>query len=150
MSYSSVERVIELPMDTLMEIFSHLKSRYSTFRLLNRGCNRSKITWDGWDSLVAQGYSVRITNYKISWYKNGYLHRVDGLPAVEHADGSKEWHKNGILYRGGDLPAMEMVSGAKYWCKDGHLHRSGGLPAFVAAEGTKEWWIDGSRYYPDQ
>jgi len=34
-----------------------------------------------------------------AWYKNGKLHRDNGLPALEQANGAKAWCINGVLYR---------------------------------------------------
>jgi len=48
------------------------------------------------------------------------LHRLDGRPAVEYAEGIKAW------------------------CVDGQRHRLDG-PAFEGADGSKVWYVDGKR-----
>jgi hypothetical protein len=45
----------------------------------------------------------------------GEVHRLDGLPAIEWIDGSKEWYKNGKLHRLDGLPALEYADGTKFW-----------------------------------
>ena len=47
------------------------------------------------------------------------LHRDNGLPAVEYADGYKEWRVNGKLHREGGLPAVEYADGYKAWYVNG-------------------------------
>ena len=61
-----------------------------------------------------------------SWYKNGMLHRDNGL-AVEWRNGIKHWCKNGKLHRD-DGPAIETVIAGDHncWYKNGKLHRDNG------------------------
>jgi len=77
--------------------------------------------------------------------EEGLLHRDDGLPAVEGANGIRLWWSNGDLHREGGLPAIEGVNGLKEWYENGQHHRDGGLPAVVRADGHKEWWVNGKR-----
>jgi len=46
------------------------------------------------------------------------LHRLDGRPAVEYADGSKAWYVGGRHHRL-DGPAVEDANGYKAWYFDG-------------------------------
>jgi len=71
------------------------------------------------------------------------LHRLDGRPAVEYADGSKEWYVNGQLHRL-DGPACEAANGYKLWCVGGRIHRLDG-PAVEYSNGRKYWYVDGKR-----
>ena len=98
---------ILLPTDVLVEIFSWIKAKYFLFRCLSRDTLEAKIPYDGWDSLVEQGYSAEIRGPKIRWYLLGKLHSIWDLPAVEWPDGTKEWWTNGELHREGDLPSIE-------------------------------------------
>ena len=50
------------------------------------------------DFKIIFGYSIKITNYLIEWYRNGKLHRDDG-PAFEYANGTKEWWQNDERYK---------------------------------------------------
>lgn len=160
--------LVELPLDVLTEIFSHLKRRYSDFRSLCTSTNKAKLLWDGWDALIDQGISVKINSHKIVWFKNGVKHRDNDLPsvvwtsgekewfvyglchrdpekdlpAVEYPDGSRTWFVNGLLHREGDLPAIEWRI-KKVWCILGKLHRDNDLPAIERADGTKEWYQNG-------
>jgi hypothetical protein len=87
-------------------------------------------------------------------YRNekGKLHRADGLPAVERANGDKEWYVNGKYHRDGGLPAIEYINGDKYWWVNGKRHREtplggsegvGGLPAVEYSSGDKYWYVNG-------
>lgn len=49
--------------------------------------------------------TVEITDERITWRKNGVIHRDDG-PAVLHLNGLVCWYKDGILHRE-DGPALE-------------------------------------------
>ena len=73
------------------------------------------------------------------WCVDGKRHRRGG-PAVEHADGTKFWYVNGLRHRT-DGPAVEYADGTKFWCVDGKRHRLDG-PAIEWADGTKYWYID--------
>ena len=161
------------PTDLLIDIFSYLKSKYAIFRQLTRATSRVKISWDGWDSLIEQGYYVVIDrnhtewflNGKLNsfldlpaseyltggtkfWFKNGLRHRDNDLPAYEHYDGTKMWHRNGLRHRDNDLPATVWWDGTKHWFKNGKQHRDNDLPAEENADGTKAWYRDGVRYLP--
>jgi len=46
------------------------------------------------------------------------IHRLDGRPAFEGVDGSKEWYVDGHRHRL-DGPAVEYANGNKYWYVDG-------------------------------
>ena len=41
-------------------------------------------------------------------YKHCLRHRIDGGPAVEYADGSREWWERDLRHRDGGLPAVEI------------------------------------------
>jgi len=69
------------------------------------------------------------------------IHRLDGRPAVQYADGSKMWYVDGQLHRL-DGPAFEAANGCKYWYVDGQCHRLDG-PAVQYADGRKYWYVDG-------
>lgn len=91
---------MSLPDDMVIEIFSRLKFKYTYLRCLNKKYNGIKLSWDGWDALIEQGVSVRITKYSITWTKYGMLrHRNGDLPAYTNIYGRKEWWKNGTLFR---------------------------------------------------
>lgn len=80
------------------------------------------------------------TDNKISYYKNGNLHRDDG-PAIEYSDGGKFWYKEGNLHREGG-PAREYSNGNKEWWIEGNLHREDG-PAVEYSNGQKGWYTKG-------
>ena len=139
------------PTELLAEIFSHIKSDYSTFRRLNKVCSTVKTPYDGWDALIDQGYKVKISESTIRWYLHGKHHRGKDLPAVEWCDGNKEWWRNNERHRDGNLPAF--VGGGVYpyrsWFRHGKRHRDpgpeGDLPAVVWSDGWKEYYKDGIR-----
>ena len=83
------------------------------------------------------------------WYKEGKLHRVGNLPAIECASGYRAWYKDGLRHRDGDLPAIEDADGTGEWYKNGLRHRDGDLPAIVDASGTRYWYKEGRGYYPE-
>ena len=84
-----------------------------------------------------------IINNKMTWYKNGIIHRGGDQPSIID-QGSRYWYKNGVLHRDFDLPAMIIYpSGNKRWYKNGLLHRDGGNPAVINYNGYQEWWIEG-------
>ena len=134
---------ITFPTDVLAEIFSNLKSSYSVFRCVSKSTYGAKMSWDGWDSLIARGYSVEITGREIRWYLDGKKNDFLGLPAIECLNGKKEWYRNGELHRDGDLPSIEYPCGTKHWYKNGRLHREGDLPAMEWSHGTKKWYKNG-------
>ena len=162
----------EFPTDILIVIFSYLKQKYSDFRVLNKSCREAFISWDGWDSLIAQGVRVRISSTRIEWHKTRdgtviddkmlfYLHMKrdfpksspltmtyhrdpkSDLPAIEYINGTKNWYKNGELHRENGLPAIQNPDGQNYWFFNGKLHRSGDLPAIEKPSGTQEWYLHG-------
>ena len=138
---------IAFPTDILIEIFKNLKSKYSLFRCLSNSTRIVKMSWDGWDAVISQGYSVKITKYEIRWELNGNLHSFLDLPARELSHRTKKcWYRNGELHRDGDLPAIEWSHGSKHWYRDGKLHRDGDLPASEWSSGAKNWYRDGKPY----
>ena len=76
------------------------------------------------------------------WFVDGKHHRDGGLPAIEYADGGKSWWVNDKLHRDGGLPAVEYADGSKAWYVDGKRHRDNGLPAIEHADGSKQWWVN--------
>ena len=149
---------IDLPLDMIAEIFSHLKSQYSLFRSLNKQTRDCSISWDGWDALIDQGYWVEIDNWQIEWHRaarfsgekeesSSTLHRGGDLPAIESIDGDKKWYKNGKKHREGGLPAAITMIEGKWWRKEwfvnNQLHREGDKPALKFQSGYKEWWVNG-------
>lgn len=87
------------------------------------------------------GPAVEYADGTKSWYVNGLFHRTDGGPAIEYEDGTKSWYVNGKRHRL-DGPAIEWSDGTKSWYVDGKLHRTDG-PAVEWPDGTKYWYIDG-------
>lgn len=100
-----------------------------------------------------------------SWFRNGWLHRDDDLPAIERADGERVWvdvargcyrirSKNGTVARlknhiwnsDGDLPALELANGTREWREKGRFHRTCDLPAIEFADGGRQWYIHGKRH----
>lgn len=103
-------------------------------------------------------------DYERYWYKEGYLHRENDLPAVITEDGHS-WYVHGKLHRDGDLPAVIDKNGGKEWWKDGEMyrlhgsdgsehwfssargmrerHRSNDLPAVIIPHDRQEWWYHG-------
>lgn len=80
---------------------------------------------------------------KLSWFKNGKLHREDG-PAESIANISEKWFFNGLLHRD-DGPA-ETGDGAK-WFHHGELHRVGG-PALIT-DHKMVWYLHGDIHRED-
>jgi hypothetical protein len=103
--------------------------------------------------MIAFGYSVKITKYRVTWYLNGKKHKID-VPAVDWYNGDKEWWWFGKRHRQDrhrlkldskcdpNGPAVEWSNGTKEWWLDGNQHRADG-PAVEYAYGGKEWWING-------
>lgn len=60
------------------------------------------------------------------WLRNGWLHRDDDLPAVEHPNGDLEWYF------------------------EGKCHRENGMPAIVRKNGAQEWWVMGVRQFREK
>ena len=81
-----------------------------------------------------------------NWYVDGKLHRLDG-PAIEWDDGSEEWYVNGKLHRT-DGPAAEWADGTKVWYENGKRHRDDG-PAIERADGSEEWYVNGKLHRTD-
>ena len=138
----SLDTLPILPVDVLTEIFSWNLPKYSLFRCLNTSTNQVKIWWDGWDSLIEQGWLVKITQRKIKWTLLGKLHSFCDLPALEFTNGSKEWYINDELHRENDLPAVDRPK-RRSWYINGQCHRDGRLPASIHANGDKYWYENG-------
>ena len=82
----------------------------------------------------------------VEYYEYGVLHRDNDLPAVIRADGHKEWRVNGKLNRGNDLPALIDADGNQYWYQDNKPMRKNGLPCIIRANGRCEYYTDGVWY----
>lgn len=99
---------------------------------------------------------------KISWYRNGVLHRENG-PAVECENGEKHWFIDGKHHRDdgpaqiwsnidywfthGKIPTNVEDLGIRieysmYWFIEDKLHREDG-PAIELSDETKEWYLNG-------
>jgi hypothetical protein len=84
---------------------------------------------------------VQATGYKL-WFENNVLHRKNDLPAIEHADGTKEWYIRGLRHRECG-PAIERSNGTKEWWYNGDLHREGDLSAVEYPTGGNDGGNDG-------
>lgn len=77
---------------------------------------------------------------KVSFYRNGKLHRDNDLPAVIYISGEQIWYKNGLKHRDNDLPAIVIKgSNHKEWWQHGKCHRENDLPAIIYNNVTQEW-----------
>ena len=129
----------ELPIELLHVIASFDQGSYRALLAIPffaRSLNPSIRT----DYMIAFGYSVKITENRIRWYRNGEPHREDG-PAVEWNDGEKWWYRDGERHRE-DGPAIECTDGTKEWYREGERHREDG-PAIERSDGTKVWYRNG-------
>lgn len=63
----------------------------------------------------------------IFYYKNGYLHSEDDIPAIQCEDGHTEYWTMGKL----DNTRMDIY---------GEL-----MPAVVSADGSEEYWVNGKK-----
>lgn len=137
--------------DILGLIFSLLPARYAVFcRLCIEAKNLLKsLNMDGYDALIAQGVTVKITNFSIIWYKNGKIHRDNDLPAVIY-EYSTEWYQFGELHRCGRPAVINRYMYGPRICGDmyyiyGVLHRSGDLPAVIDIKDNRlRWYNNGS------
>lgn len=78
-----------------------------------------------------------------AWWANRCLHRDDGLPAAEFANGDREWFFHGELHRDNDLPAHDGTDGHREWYVHGVRHRDGNLPALEDSNGDRTWYVHG-------
>ena len=67
---------------------------------------------------------MTIMNYEQRWYKNGFLDRLNDLPAI--------------------INELE-----KQWFSMGKYHRELSKPAYMSAEEGNEYWFDGVHYTLD-
>ena len=98
---------------------------------LNKKCHRSNAPAIEWKN----------TRKKI-WMINGYLHRENDLPAVEHPNVYKEYWRSGEQYKLPDNGTREFID------ITGRFHRYL-LPAIEYPNGDKEWWNYGIRHRLD-
>lgn len=77
---------------------------------------------------------------------NDLLHRENGLPAIEHANGNKEYYENGQRHRAHGLPAVECGNGYKEYFERGLRHREGDKPAIEHPDGYKAFFVRGLRH----
>ena len=54
-----------------------------------------------------------------------------------YPSGTKVWTRNGKLHRDNGLPAIERANGCREWWVRGKRRRCGGLPAVIEANGMK-------------
>jgi hypothetical protein len=74
------------------------------------------------------------------WFQDGKLHGEHG-PAVIDANKSM-WYRFGFVHRNNDLPAVVYSNGTKKWYNYGKLHRANG-PAIKRPNGDNEWYEHG-------
>jgi hypothetical protein len=55
--------------------------------------------------------------------------------------GTEKWYKNGFKHRGNNLPAVETFGGKNEWWVNGRLHRDDG-PAVIGTDAI-QWWTNG-------
>lgn len=93
------------------------------------------------NDFVQGGYSFPRTAGGSAWFRNGYLHRDNDLPAVIEIGGWSKWYQNGLLHRDDDRPAM--ISSDKknmLWFKKGiHFRKKG---PYVVNENDGIDWED--------
>lgn len=80
------------------------------------------------------------------WKMNDLLHRENGQPAIEHANGNKEYYENGQRHRAGGLPAVECGNGYKEYFERNLRHREGDKPAIEHPDGYKAYFVRGLRH----
>jgi hypothetical protein len=68
----------------------------------------------------------------------------DGSP-IKYPDGKISWFRNGVLHRKGGLPAVEDPDGTKEWWVNGKRHRTDGPAVEDPAIGTEEWYLHGKK-----
>ena len=61
----------------------------------------------------------------------------------KYLDGDMYWYKNGFSHRDNDLPAVIYNTGTMAWCKNGNYHRDRNLPAVIYYDRTMAWYING-------
>jgi len=72
-----------------------------------------------------------------------YSRYTDGEYTVYVDLDSTHYYKDGFSHRENDLPAIIWKDGGLTWCKDGLPHREGGKPAMVFADGRELFFVDG-------
>ena len=167
--FLSVQKMIELPLDTLVEIACRSPASwramlampsFARWTLTTAGRRRAAERFvettriDGMECTLLDGQlhsfwsqpAVVRADGGQEWYHNGRRHRDDG-PAIIGADGGQEWYHNGRSHRT-DGPALVGADGHQEWYRDDRWHREDG-PAVVWADGRQEWWRDGAPYEPD-
>lgn len=102
---------------------------------------------DGWDAIVAQGYSIKITKDSIDWYRNGKSHSIRDIHAQVYPN-CRRWCRNGVFHRDGG-PAVIYTDGLS-WYQNGVIHRKDG-PAIIDRRFDKcdYYYINGERYRED-
>lgn len=108
-----------------------------------RYLNNSERAW-----LYAHGLRVRLhrtisrRRYLVfaectSWYRNGFLHRDDDLPAMRWSDGDCYWFQDGLRHRDGGRPAEVYNLGgtrvATYWWHGRQVSRKKAMRLAAAA-----------------
>ena len=79
------------------------------------------------------------------FYKDGKLHRRDGLPAVELLSGYRAWYVNGCRHNEGG-PARQWSNCQEEWYVDGEMHRDGDKLAVTTSKGVLIWYKKGKRH----
>lgn len=123
--------------DKVVKIVREFSDRVETYN--------SKDELHSFDDEPAVFYTSGVNEGDKLWYKSGFKHRDNDLPALIRSNGCKTWYKHGLIHRDDDKPAQISPMG-KSWYKNGKLHREGDKHSTKFFDGSKYWHKEGKLF----
>lgn len=137
--------------DVLKLIFAHLPSRYAKLCLVYSGAKRLLNPMDGWDAIIAAGFTIKITEQFIEWRdKNGLLQSIRDIPAVTEICCNiieYKWYTNGKFHRDKNPARIGTYHNGEVlyheYYRKGDVHRVNGPASVNKLQGLVEWIQNG-------
>ncbi len=104
-----------------------------------------KETWHYRGRLHREIHPAMMMRGHKKWYRHGFLHRGDDLPAVENPNGSRHWYLNDKLCRPSGGPTIIRSNGTQIWKNIAEKYHRVDGPAVVHPSGLTEYWINGTQ-----
>jgi hypothetical protein len=132
------------PIQRMTESFESVMDRYDLTCMEPESQRNHEVTF------YASKYTPTPPNVRVWRNAAGQIHRMGGLPAIIHSDGSEEYYEMGYRHRENDKPAIIWGTYArdkkvkrKEWWTRGKLNRANGLPAIMRDWHRLSWYVNG-------
>jgi hypothetical protein len=136
------------PIQRMTESFESVMNRYDLTWMEPKSQRMHEVTFH---AEYNPGYTPTPINVRVWRNAAGQIHRMGGLPAIIHPDGSEEYYEMGYRHRENDKPALiwgtyarnDRKSKRKEWWTRGKLNRENGLPAVMCDWYVMSWYVNG-------